>query len=117
MLTLAVTHGALLLGTESLPVMGVIIVLAGATIAPTGASLYALVDHAAPAGTQTEAFSWLAAAASTGAALGAAVAGGLAQRTGPAAAFAFAGAAGIAATAVALRYAHHLAAPEPVLAT
>jgi MFS family permease len=112
-LALAVTHGALLLGTESLPVMGVIIVLAGATIAPTGASLYALVDRAAPAGTQTEAFSWLAAAASTGAALGAAIAGGLVQDAGPVAAFAFAGTAGIAATAVALRYAHHLTAPEP----
>ena len=116
-LALAVTHGALLLGTESLPVMGAIIVLAGATIAPTAASLYALVDHAAPAGTQTEAFSWLAAAASSGAALGAAVAGGLAQSAGPAAAFAFAGTAGIAATAVALHSAHHLAAPERVIRT
>jgi predicted MFS family arabinose efflux permease len=114
-LALAVTHGALLLGTASLPVMGVIILLAGATIAPTGSSLYALVDRTAPAGTQTEAFSWLAAASSTGAALGAAVAGAVAQGAGPAAVFAFAGTTGIAATAVALHHAHHLAAPEPIL--
>ncbi len=114
-LALAVTHGALLLGTGSLPLMGVIILLAGATIAPTASSVYALVDRTAPAGTQTEAFSWLAAASSTGAALGAAVAGGLAQGTGPAAVFAFAGIAGIAAAAIALHHAHDLATPEPTL--
>ncbi|MFZ0388531.1 MAG: MFS transporter [Solirubrobacteraceae bacterium] len=114
-LVLAVTHGALLLGIDSLPVMGVIILLAGATIAPTASSLYALVDRTAPAGTHTEAFSWLAAAASTGAAIGAAIAGVLAQGTGPAGVFAFAGATGLVAAAVALQHAHHLAAPEPML--
>jgi MFS family permease len=100
---LAVTHGALLAGTASLPVMGAIIVLAGATIAPTGACIYAMVDRCAPAGTQTEAFSWLFTSSSTGAAAGAAVAGILAQGAGPGAVFAFAGVAGSAAVVVAVR--------------
>jgi hypothetical protein len=42
-LALAVTHGALVLCTGSLPIMGVMILFAGATIAPTAASLYARV--------------------------------------------------------------------------
>jgi predicted MFS family arabinose efflux permease len=96
----AVTHGALPLGTGNLLVMAVIILLVGATIAPTVSSLYALVDSAAPAG--TEAFSWLAAAGSTGAALGAAVAGVLAQGAGSDAVFGFAGMTGIVAAIVAL---------------
>jgi MFS family permease len=114
-LALAITHGALLLGTDSLPVMGAIILLAGATIAPTAASLYALVDRTAPTGTQTEAFSWLAAAGSTGAALGAAAAGVLAQSAGPTAVFALAGATGVTAAVVALHHAHHLAPPESLV--
>jgi hypothetical protein len=41
-------HGALFLATGSALAMGVVIVLAGATIAPTAATLYAMVDVAAP---------------------------------------------------------------------
>jgi hypothetical protein len=44
-----------------------------------------MVDRAAPAGTQTEAFSWLGTASSTGGAAGAAVGGALAQSAGVAA--------------------------------
>jgi predicted MFS family arabinose efflux permease len=91
---LAAGHGALLLTTGSVLALGAVILLAGATIAPTVASIYAMVDQAAAPGTHTEAFSWLVTASSTGAALGAAVAGGLAQSAGAPAAFAFAGAAG-----------------------
>ena len=110
---LAVTHGALLAGTGSLPVMGVIILLAGATIAPTGAGIYAMVDRFAPAGTETEAFSWLFTSSSTGAAAGAAIAGVLAQGAGPGAVFAFAGAAGGLATLVAILGARHLEPTDP----
>ena len=78
------------------------ILIAGATIAPTAASIYAMVDRYAPAGASTEAFSWALTAAMTGEALGAAVGGGLAQSAGAAAAFAFAGAAGGVAVAIAL---------------
>jgi MFS family permease len=112
---LALTHGALLAGTGSLPVMGAIILLAGATIAPTGASIYAMVDRFAPAGTQTEAFSWLFTSSSTGAAAGAAVAGVLAQGAGPGAVFAFAGVAGGLATVVAILGARHLEPRRPVV--
>jgi MFS family permease len=110
---LAVTHGALLAGTRSLLVMGAIIVLAGATIAPTAAGIYAMVDRFAPAGAHTEAFSWLFTSSSTGAAAGAAIAGVLAQGAGPGAVFAFAGVAGGLATLVAILGARHLEPPHP----
>jgi MFS family permease len=99
---LALTHGALTFTTGSVVALGAVILLAGATIAPTFATIYAMVGEAAPAGTETEAFSWLLTAASSGAALGAAVAGVLAQNVGPAAAFGFGGAAGGVALAVAV---------------
>jgi predicted MFS family arabinose efflux permease len=111
--TLAVTHGALLLGTGSLAALGFIILLAGASIAPTAASVYALVDRTAPAGSRTEAFSWVATASSAGAALGAALGGGLVQSSGPGAAFALAGAAGLLAAGAACLRAADLAAPTP----
>ena len=87
--------------TGSVLAIGAVIVLAGATIAPTEASIYAMVDRAATASTRTEAFSWLWTASSTGAALGAGVAGALAQTAGAPAAFAFAGAAGTIAVLIA----------------
>ena len=99
---LAICHGALVVSTHNLPAMGAIILLAGATIAPTGSVIYAMVDRFAPAGTQTEAFSWLVTSSSSGAAAGAAVAGTLVQALAPAAAFAFAGIAGGLAVAVAI---------------
>jgi MFS family permease len=91
---LAVGHAALALTTGSVIAIGAVILLAGATIAPTEASISAMVDAAAPHGTHTEAFSWLFTASATGAALGAAVAGGLVQSAGAPAAFAVAGVAG-----------------------
>jgi predicted MFS family arabinose efflux permease len=101
LVALGVGHGALVLTTGSVVALGAMITLAGATIAPTDASISAMVDRAAPAGTETEAFSWLFTASLTGAALGAAVAGGLAQGAGAPAAFAFAGAAGLVTALVA----------------
>jgi len=98
---LAVTHAALILTTGSVVAMGGVIVLAGATIAPTASSIYAMVEPAAPAGTATEAYSWLLTAALIGEALGAAVAGWLAQSIGAEAAFAAVGAAGGMAVLVA----------------
>ena len=73
------------------------LLVAGAAIAPTEASLYAMVDNAAPDGTITEAFAWLATAMAVGGAVGAAGAGIVADRAGPAAAFALAGGAGVLA--------------------
>jgi hypothetical protein len=84
--------------------MGAVLLLAGAAIAPTYATVYAMVDRAAPEGTATEAFAWLATAVAIGASAGAALAGALADGAGPAAAFALAGGAGaVALLATALR--------------
>jgi MFS family permease len=98
---LAVGHGALVLVTGSIAAIGAVITLAGATIAPTEATISAMVDRAAAAGARTEAFSWLFTASLVGAALGSAVAGGLAQSAGAGAAFAFAGVAGALTVVVA----------------
>jgi MFS family permease len=59
-----------------------------------------MVEQAAPAGTVTEAFAWLATAAGVGAAVGASAAGALADHAGPQAAFALGGAAGAVAVLV-----------------
>ena len=114
---LALLHGALLAGTGSLFVMGAIISLAGVTIAPAEASIYALAGQAARDGTATEAFSWLFTAATTGGALGAAVAGMLIQQSGATAAFALAGAAGSVAALVAVAAARSRSQPESAAVT
>jgi predicted MFS family arabinose efflux permease len=91
---LTVGHLALIPAAGSALALGAVLVFAGAAIAPTEATIYAMVDHAAPAGTITEAFAWLATAMAVGGALGAASAGIVADRAGPTAAFALAGGAG-----------------------
>jgi predicted MFS family arabinose efflux permease len=112
---LAAAHGALIFATGNVLALGAVILLAGATIAPTAASIYAMVDRFAPAGTVTEAFSWALTAAYTGEALGAAVGGGLVQGSGATAAFAFVGAAGAVTVLVAFLGRRHLdgSAAEP----
>jgi predicted MFS family arabinose efflux permease len=92
----ALTAGSLALipAAESMLALGAVLVLAGAAISPTEAAVYAMVDAAAPAGTMTEAFAWLATAMAVGDALGAAGGGALIERAGPTAAFALAGGAG-----------------------
>jgi predicted MFS family arabinose efflux permease len=98
---LALAHGALILTTGSVLAIGATILLAGATIAPTVSSIYAMVERAAPAGTHTEAFSWLLTASLTGSALGASVGGAIAQTAGAAAVFALVGCAGALAALIA----------------
>lgn len=109
---LAVTHGALILTTGSGVATAVVITLAGATIAPTVSSIYAMVDSAAPAGTRTEAYSWLLTASLVGASLGMAAAGALVQGAGPAAAFALVAAAGGLAVLAARLGSHRLPSAE-----
>ncbi|MBA3292451.1 MAG: MFS transporter [Geodermatophilaceae bacterium] len=91
---LAVGHLTLVSVAGSNVALGVVLFVAGTAIAPTYAAVYAMVDQAAPAGTVTEAFAWLATAVGIGAAAGAAGAGVLTDHKGPVAAFALAGAAG-----------------------
>ena len=99
---LAAGHLALVPAAGSVLAMAVVLLVAGAAIAPTYAAVYAMVDHAAPEGTVTEAFAWLATAIAIGASIGAGAAGALADHAGPGAAFALAGAAGAVALLAAL---------------
>jgi MFS family permease len=94
---LAAGHLALVAAAGSTAALAVALFVAGAAIAPTCASVYAMVEGVAPAGTVTEAFAWLATALSVGTAAGASVAGVLAEHSGPAAAFILAGIAGAVA--------------------
>jgi hypothetical protein len=111
LLGLGAGHLALAAG-GSMPALAAILLVAGATIAPTYATVFGLVDGAAPAGTVTEAFAWLNTAVAVGAAAGAASAGAIADAAGPASVFALAGAAGAAAAlAAALRSRAPLTAP------
>ncbi len=96
---LAVAHLALA-AAGSVLALALVLCLAGATIAPTYASVYAMVERIAPAGTVTEAFAWLSTAVAIGAALGAALAGSVADSAGPSAVFLLAGGAGAIAVAV-----------------
>lgn len=91
---LTVGHLALIPAAGSVVALGGVLLLAGATVAPTEATIYAMVDHASPAATKTEAFAWLATAMAVGGAVGAASAGLLVDRAGPTAGFALAGGAG-----------------------
>jgi MFS family permease len=99
LLVLAVGHVALAGAAVNVFALAVGLLAAGAAIAPTYAVVYGLVERAAPAGTVTEAFAWLATAVSVGAALGSALAGSVADVLGPSAVFVIAGAAGALALA------------------
>ncbi len=104
LLFLAAGHLALVAATGSIAVLAVLLFVAGMGIAPTFASVYAMVDRVAEAGTVTEAFAWLTTAVAVGTAAGAAVSGALVERFGPGASFALAGAAGaVALLAIVLR--------------
>jgi predicted MFS family arabinose efflux permease len=113
---LAAGHLALVPAAGNLVALGAVLLVAGAAIAPTYALVYAMVDHAAPEGTVTEAFAWLATAIAIGASVGAAGAGAVADHAGPGAAFALAGAAGTIALLAALLRSPTLAPPAVALA-
>ena len=61
-------HLALIPADGNALALGAVLLVAGAAIAPTEATLYAMVGNAAPDGTITEAFAWLATAMAVGAA-------------------------------------------------
>jgi predicted MFS family arabinose efflux permease len=113
---LAASHLALAAATESVAALGAVIVVAGSMIAPTCASAYAMVDAAAPAGTTTEAFAWLATAIAIGTSAGAAAAGAVAEVSGPAATFVLAAAAGGIGAAITVVRARTVTPAVPALA-
>jgi MFS family permease len=105
---LAAGHLALIPADGSVLELAPVLLIAGAAIAPTEAAVYAMVEDAAPAGTVTEAFAWLATAMAVGGAVGAAAAGALADSAGPTAAFALGGAAGLIAVLITTLRSHTL---------
>jgi predicted MFS family arabinose efflux permease len=98
---LAIGHLLLAAAAGAIVTLAPALFLAGIAIAPSYAVVYAMVGKAAPAGTSTEAFAWLATAIAVGGGLGAAAAGSVVEHSGPAAAFALAGAAGLLAVVTA----------------
>ena len=113
---LAAGHLALAAAAGSAVALAAVLALAGATIAPTYATIYAMVDRAAPAGTVTEAFAWLNTAVAIGAAAGAACAGAVADAAGPAPTFVLAGSAGAAAALIAALRCRPLTGPTHPIA-
>lgn len=93
---LGLGHLALAPVAGSVVLLGVVITLGGALIAPILASAYAMVDGAAPAGTITEAFAWIATASAVGTSGGAALAGAVVDAA-PTAGFVVAGGAAVLA--------------------
>ena len=92
LVALAAGHLLLTIPTGPLVLAGLLLV-AGLAIAPAIAGAYTMVDGVAPAGTVTEAYTWLTTGIAAGLALGAAVTGALAESHGAGAAFATAAAA------------------------
>jgi MFS family permease len=71
-----------LLIAGGVPIMTVLLALAGASLAPLTACMYTLIEDVAPLGTTTEAFTWTFTANWMGAAAGSAVAGAVVQGSG-----------------------------------
>ncbi len=86
--------------------------LSGFFLAPALACAFLVVDRHAPAGTVTEAFSWVVTAMCVGTAVGTAVAGLAAQHGGGTAGFGVCAAGGVVALAVLLAAGHILAPPN-----
>jgi hypothetical protein len=109
---LAAGHLALAPAAGSVVALAALLPLAGAAIAPAQATVFAMVEHAAPAGTVTEAFAWLSTAIGIGASAGAASAGAVADAAGAGPAFALAAGAAGAAALTAARRAQTLSTPR-----
>jgi predicted MFS family arabinose efflux permease len=103
---LAVTLGAwglahAAVGASGEPiVLGLLLLVAGATIAPTLVSANGMLDDLAPIGTITEAFTWTTTGITVGIAAGSALAGALVEAASPALAMAALGAGGVLAALV-----------------
>jgi predicted MFS family arabinose efflux permease len=93
---------ALIPAAGGIALLVAVLFVAGGAIAPTEATVYAMVEGGAPAGTITEAFAWLEGAMAVGGAAGAAAAGVVVDAAGASAAFALAAAAGALATRIAI---------------
>jgi MFS family permease len=94
--------------------LALVLLVAGATIAPTLVCANGMLDHLAPAGTLTEAFTWTQTGIVIGVAIGSAAGGALVEATSPALAVGALSAGGVlAALLVRAAAAGPLAAPAP----
>jgi MFS family permease len=89
-------HGAIGLA-ETPAILAALLLVAGATIAPTIVCVNGMLDGLAPRGALTEAFTWTATGLVTGIAAGSATAGALVQAASPTVATGVLGAGGVAA--------------------
>lgn len=93
--------GHALIGAGGSPLaLGLLLLLAGATIAPTFVCANGMLDGLAPAGTLTEAFTWTSTGMTAGVAAGSALAGVIVDGASPGIAMAVLGAGGMLAALV-----------------
>ena len=101
----------------ALVTLALVLLVAGAAIAPTLVCANGMLDHLAPVGALTEAFTWTQTGLVVGVAAGSAVAGALVEATSPGAAMALlAGGGALAALLVRAASAGPLAQPAPTAA-
>jgi len=98
-------HAALALATGPVS-LGVLLLIAGASISPVMVYANGMLDHLAPAGTLAEAFTWTTTGLTAGIASGAALAGILVESASPSTAFAVLGGGGILAAVIVRTTAH-----------
>ena len=98
-------HAALALATGPVS-LGVLLLVAGASISPVMVYANGMLDHLAPAGTLAEAFTWTTTGLTAGIASGAALAGVLVESASPSTAFAVLGGGGILAAVIVRASAH-----------
>jgi MFS family permease len=105
-------------GAAGAPVtLALVLLVAGAAIAPTLVCANGMLDHLAPAGALTEAFTWTQTGLVVGVAAGSAVAGALVEATSPGVAMALlAGGGALAALLVRAASTGPLAQPAPTAA-
>jgi hypothetical protein len=96
-------------------VLGLLLLAAGVSIAPTFVSANGMLDRLAPRGTLTEAFTWISTGLTAGLALGSAIGGAITEAASPGAAMAVLGVGGFLAAGVVALTAH--GALRPAVAT
>jgi MFS family permease len=98
-------HAAIgLAGSPAL--LGLLLLAAGLSIAPTFVSANGMLDRLAPRGTMTEAFTWITTGLTGGMALGNSLAGAIAEKVSPGAAMAILGAGAIVGAGIVAATAH-----------
>lgn len=106
-------HAAIgLAGSPAL--LGLLLLVAGLSIAPTFVSANGMLDRLAPRGTMTEAFTWITTGLSGGMALGNSLGGAIAENVSPGAAMAVLGAGAIVGACIVALTAHGPLRPATV---